>query len=160
MSDKLELKEKIQAVDLGLIELWDQLDETNQKLLKSELFILNRYISNVKGQPREIQEHFVITVNEYFNKNWFELQHHPKLLWALLCLCSYNQEKTFFHQWIGFKKKDTANSKKVAFLSELYPTMKLHEVEMLADITPDKELVALAKDYGFDDKTIKKKLKK
>lgn len=160
MSDKVELKEKIQAVDLGLYELWDELDETNQKALKGELYILNRYISNVKGQKRNIQEHFVYSVNECFNKHWFDLQQHPKLLWMLLCMCSYDREQIFFHQWIGFKKKDNTDNKKVAFLAELYPSMKFKEVEMLASITTDKEITALAKEYGLDDKEIKKKFKK
>lgn len=160
MSEKLELKEKIQAVDLGLKELWDELDADNQKSLKGELYILNRYISNVKGQPKDIQEHFVYSVNECFNKNWFDLQQHPKLLWMLLCLCSYNGEKVFFHQWIGFKKKDNLDNKKVAFLAELYPSMKMKEVEMLASLTTDKEMTVLAKECGMDDKDIKKKLKK
>lgn len=157
--EKLKLSDKIKAVDLRVIDLWDAMGEENQKGLKGEFFILNRYISNVKKQPREIQEHFVITVNEYYNKNWFSLQQHPKLLWQLLCLCSFNGEKTFFHEWIGFKKKDGANTKKINFLAELYPEMKIKEVEMLAELTSDKEITALAKQCGIDDKDIKKKLK-
>ena len=90
MSEKVQLKEKIQAVDMNIRELWDSIDEENQKSLKSELYILNRYISNVEGQSRDIQAHFVISVNEYFNKYWFLLQKHPKLLWMLLCMCSYD----------------------------------------------------------------------
>lgn len=159
MSDKVELKEKIQAVDLNIRELWDKLDEVNQKALKGELFILNRYISNVKTSDGEIQSKFVIAVNDYYNKNWFLLQKHPKLLWLLLCMCSYNGEKTFYHEWIGNKKKDSNDNKKIQFLSELHPTMKMYEVEMLAKIIPSKELTKLAKDYGFEDKDIKKKLK-
>jgi hypothetical protein len=161
MSEKLELKEKIQAVDFGLSELWDELDDENKKILKGEFFILNRYISNVKGQPTNIQEHFVYSVNECFNKNWFDLQQHPKLLWMLLCMCSYDKEQKFFHQWIGFKKKDgNTDNKKIKFLSEIYPTMKIKEIEMLAALTTDKEIIELAKKYGFDDKDIKQKLKK
>jgi hypothetical protein len=160
MSDKVELKEKIQAVDLGLYELWDMLDETNQKALKGELYILNRYISNVKGQSREIKEHYVESVNGCYNRHWFDLQKHPKLLWMLLCMCSYDKERTFFHEWIGFKKKDNVNNKKVTFLAELYPNMKMREVEMLASLTSDKEMTTLAKECGLDDKEIKQKLKK
>lgn len=159
MSNKVELKEKISAVDLNIRELWDELDEENQKALKGELFILNRYISNVKTSDGEIQSKFVIAVNDYYNKNWFLLQKHPKLLWLLLCMCSYNGEKTFYHEWIGNKKKDGNDNKKVQFLAELNPAMKMHEVEMLAKITPTKEITRLAKDYGFEDKEIKKKLK-
>ena len=74
MSEKIELKEKIQAVDQNVKELWDAMDADQQKSLKSELFILNRYISNVKSSDPEVQQHFVLTVNEYFNKNWNDLQ--------------------------------------------------------------------------------------
>lgn len=160
LSEKVELKQKINAVDLGLNDLWDMLDESNQKALKGELFILNRYISNVKGQSRHIKEHYVESVNICYNRYWFDLQKHPKLLWMLLCMCAYDKEQTFFHEWIGFKKKGNVDNKKVAFLAELYPSMKMKEVEMLASLTTDKELTTLAKEYGFDDKEIKKKLKK
>jgi hypothetical protein len=160
MSEKIELKEKLSAVDQNVRELWDAMDADQQKSLKNEYFILNRYISNVQGQKREIQEHFVLTVNEYFNKNWNLLQKHPKLMWLLLCMCSHNGETVYFHQWLGNKKKDAANSnKRVKFLAEIYPNKKMDEVEMLAQLTTDKEMKALAKTYGMDDATIAKKFK-
>ena len=84
MSEKIELKEKITAVDQNVRELWDAMEPDQQKALKNEYYILNRYISSAQGQKRDIQEHFVLTVNEYFNKNWNLLQKHPKLLWQLL----------------------------------------------------------------------------
>jgi hypothetical protein len=155
MTFKVELKEKLVAVDLGARSLWDELDETNQKALKSELFILNRYISNVKGQPRDIQEHFVLTVNEYFNKHWNTLQKHPKLLWQLLCMCSYNNQKIFFHEWIGLKKKNSSNKKGLNFLLQVYPNRKQDELELLAELMTLKEFKELAKDLGYSDKEIK-----
>ena len=53
-SDKVELKEKLQAVDQNIRELWDAMTPEQQKSLKSELFILNRYISNIQTTSREI----------------------------------------------------------------------------------------------------------
>lgn len=158
MSEKVELKEKLQAVDQNIRELWDAMDADQQKALKNEFFILNRYISNVQGQKREIQEHFVLTVNEYFNKHWNLLQKHPKLMWMLLCMCNYNGQ-TFFHQWIGNKKKDGSNNKKTKFLLEIYPNKKADEIELLGMMTTDKEIKELAKRHGFDDATIAKKFK-
>ena len=93
MSEKIELKEKLAAVDLNSKDLWDLMDEEQRKSLKQEFFILNRYVSNAASQPREIQEHFVLAVNEYFNKHWFTLQNHPKLLWQLLCCVVMKVEK-------------------------------------------------------------------
>jgi hypothetical protein len=158
MSDKIELKEKLAFVDMNLRSAWDEMTPDQQKSLKSEFFILNRYISNVKGQSKEIQEHFVLTVNEYFNKHWNLLQKHPKLMWTLLCMCNY-QEKTFFHEWIGFKKKTGTGGKKLKFLVEIYPNRKIDELELLAELSTDKEIKDLARKHGMDEATIAKKLK-
>ncbi len=158
MSDKIELKEKIAFVDLNVRAAWDEMTPEQQKSLKSEYFILNRYISNVKGQSRELQEHFVLTVNEYFNKHWNDFQKHPKLLWLLLCMCSYNGEKTFYHEWLGNKKK-TGSGKKMKFLEEIYPSRKRDELELLAQLSTDKDLKELARKHGMDEATIAKKLK-
>ena len=80
-------------------------------------------------------------------------------MWMLLCMCSYNGEKVFFHQWLGNKKKTGSGGKKLKFLAEIYPNRKMDELEMLAELTSDKDIKALAKTYGFDDATIAKKLK-
>lgn len=159
MSDKIELKEKLAFVDMGLKAAWDEMTPDQQKSLKGEFFILNRYISNVQGQKTDIQAHFVLTVNEYFNKHWNLLQKHPKLMWMLLCMCSYDGEKVFFHQWLGNKKKTGNGGKKLKFLAEIYPNRKMDELELLAEITTDKDIKALAKTHGMDDATIAKKLK-
>jgi len=159
MSEKIELKEKISAVDQNIRELWDAMDPEQQKSLKSEFFILNRYISNAKSSNTEVQQHFVLTVNEYFNKHWNILQKHPKLLWLLLCMCNYDGKTQFYHEWIGHKKKTGTNSKKVKFLSDIYPNKKIDEIELLSSIVTDKDLKELARKYGMDEPTIAKKFK-
>ena len=154
MTEKIALKEKILAVDLGAKNLWDDIDEDQRKALKSELWILNRYISNAKTSNRDHAEHFVLTVNEYFNKHWFTLQKHPKLMWQLLCLCNWDGKKTFYHEWIGLGKK-TKNNKRTKLLEDVYPNMKQDELELLAEISTNDELKELARELGWTDKEIK-----
>lgn len=149
MSEKVPLKEVLAAVDMNAKSLWDEIDDDQRKALKSEFFILNRYISNAKTNNRDIQEHFVLTVNEYFNKHWNVLQKHPKLLWQLLCMCSYESQKIFYHEWIGYKRKASSNNKKIKYISQIYPNMKLSEIEMLAEIISDKELKKHAEQSGM-----------
>jgi hypothetical protein len=153
MTEKIELKEKIAAVDLGARNLWDDMDDEQKKSLKSELWILNRYISNAKTSNREHQEHFVITVNEYFNKHWFTLQKHPKLQWMLLCMCNWDKSKTLYHEWIGLGKKKS--SKRLKLLEQLYPDANEDELELLARIRSDDEIKELARELGWDEKEIK-----
>jgi hypothetical protein len=143
--------EIIPAVDLGMKDLWDAATDEGRKEIKGDFWNLNRYISSVKSSDRALQEHFVLTVNEYYNKNWNDIQKHPKLVWQTLCVCSRGTGKTYFHEWIPLKKQ---KNKKVEFLAELFPTMKMADVETLAAITTDKEIKEYAKDLGWDKKQI------
>lgn len=149
MSTEIALKEILAAIDLNGKEIWDDLTEDQQK--KVTFFTLNRFISSVSGS-RELQEHFLILTNERFNKNFFNVGKHPKLQWLLACSCSHESKKINYHEYI---KVERTKTKKEKFLSELYPQMKLSDVEVLASITTDREIKDYCRDLGWDDKDIK-----
>lgn len=137
------------AIDLGIKELWDASDENGQKDIKGDLWNLNRYVSSVNGS-RDKQEFAVFKTNEYYNKNWAVLgSNHPKLQWQLLCI-SGNTGKKEFHPWIKLERKADSSSKAVKLLMEIYPNKKLDEVELIARISTKKEIIALAKEYGYE----------
>ena len=144
-------KDMIPAVDMGIKELWDAATDEGQKEIKKDFWTLNRYISNIKSSDREMKEHYVLTTNEFYNKNWADIQKHPKLVWQSLCLASHESKKTQFHEWIPLKKQ---KNKKEDFLAELFPNMKREDVEALAGITTDKEIKEYCKDLGWDQKQI------
>lgn len=144
-------KDMIPAVDMGLKELWDAATEDGQKEIKGDLWNLNRYISSVKSNNRDLQEHYVLTTNEFYNKNWANIQKHPKLVWQTLCLCSHESKKTQFHEWIPLKKE---KNKKEEFLAELFPNMKRTDIETLAAVTTEKEIKKYCEDLGWDKKQI------
>ena len=137
------------AIDNNIKELYDAASDEGRKDIKGDLWNLNRYVSCVNGN-NEKQELAVFKVNEYYNKNWAVLgAKHPKLQWQLLCVAGKTGKKEF-HPWIGLKKKKDTSSKAVKFLSQIYPEMKLDEVELLARISTTKEIKELAKEHGFD----------
>ena len=144
-------KEIIPAVDLGLKDLWDAATDEGRKEIKGDFWNLNRYISNVKSNNRELQEHYVLTVNEFYNKNWNDIQQHPKLVWQTLCLCSHESKKVQFHEYIPLK---TQKNKKEEFLAEQFPNMKRADIATLAAITSDKEIKQYCEDLGWDKKAI------
>ena len=146
-------KEIIPSVDMGIKDLWDAATEEGQKEIKGDLWNLNRYISSVKTNNIEVQEHCVLMVNELYNKHWFTLQKHPKLLWQLLCLCSWDKEKTFFHEWIPVGRKKT--NKSIKILEEAYPHLRDDELELLAEINGTADIKDLARQMGYSEKEIK-----
>jgi len=142
----------IPAVDLGLHQLWDATTDEGRKEIKGDLWNLNRHISNVKTSNTELQEHFVLTVNEYYNKNWAPLQkEHAKLAWMSLCACSHESKAKYFHEYIPLKK---AKNKKEQVLLDLFPNMKVNDVIALAAISTEKEIKEYCQGLGWDKKQI------
>ena len=144
-------KDIIPAVDMGIKELWDATTDEGRKEIKGDLWNLNRWISSVRGGSREIQEHYVLTVNEFYNKNWAAIQHEPKLQWQTLCTCSHESKKTFNREYIPLR---IARNKKEEFLLEQFPNMKREDVETLAAITTNDEIKQYCTDLGWDKKAI------
>jgi hypothetical protein len=152
--DTILFDEHIPAADTNIREYWDALDEDGRKKLKNNLFVLIRWISCVQSNNRDVLEHFVLTVNEYYNKNWFALQRdHSKLLWMLLCMCSYDNKTVFRHEYIPHRRP---SSKKIEFLKTVYLTQKLEDIELLSKLMTDAEVKELALGHGMDHATIKK----
>ena len=150
MQKKLPLKDVLAAIDLNAKNVWDELSDEERKQVS--FYLLNRYVSSVKGQ-RDKAELAVFKTNEYYNKGFFLLQKHKKLLWQLLCM-SGNTGKIQYHEWIGYKHKNKSNSKIIKFLQKIYPNMKQDEVELLAGISTKKELYALGEDHGMDKRSV------
>jgi hypothetical protein len=144
-------KDMIPAVDMGIKELWDAATEDGRKEIKGDFWNLNRYISVVKTNNRELQEHYVLTTNEFYNKHWANIQKHPKLVWQTLCLSSHESKKTQFHEWVPLKK---AKDKKEELLAELFPNMKRADIETLAAITTEKDIKQYCEGLGWDKKQI------
>ena len=146
--NKLPIKDILAAVDMGAMNIWDELSDEEKKQVS--FYLLNRYVSSIKGN-REKQELAVFKTNEYYNKHFFTLQKHKKLLWQLLCM-SGNTRNIAYHEWIGHKKKGSSdNNKIVKFLMQMYPNKKQDEVELLAQISTKKEIKEWAKEHGIED---------
>lgn len=153
MSKPLNIKEITGAIDLGSRNLWDSLDDDQKKSIT--FYTLNRYISSISTNNRDDAETIVVKANELFNKNFFNISKHPKLLWHLACMCNLGEQNIYYHEWIGFKKKE-GNDKIFKFLESKFPNMKLDEIEMMAKLVDKKGIKEFAKDLGLDDSEIKK----
>ena len=151
---RLPVKDILAAIDMNAKDVWKELSNDERKSVS--FWLLNRYVSAVKGN-REAMELAVFKTNEYYNKHFNDIgvgkeNGHPQLMWQLLC-ASGATGKIEYHPYIGFKKKDSSgNNAAIKLLSQLYPNMKIKEVEILAGISTKKELKQLAKDHDIDIK--------
>ena len=123
---------------------------TAEERKKFSNFLMIRWGSAVEGS-RDLQEFYVISCNERFNKHFFDLSKHPKLQW--LCATTVSPDMgTPRHPWIAPKKKEAGLSAKRKALMEIYPTYKDDEIDVMAQLVTQKEIDAYFKSAGRDKK--------
>lgn len=134
--------------DLKNRSFYDELTDEERKKFSNYLMI--RWGSSVQGS-RELQEFYVIATNERLNKHFFAVNRHPKLQWLMATAVSPGMG-THRHQWIAPKKKDAGSNEVKKALMEIYPNMKIDDIEALAAITDKKEIREYLREHGGTDK--------
>ena len=148
MSDKLNIANEMRVFDRKDRTFYDNLTAEERK--KFSNFLMIRWGSAVEGS-RDLQEFYVISCNERFNKHFFDLGKHPKLQW--LCATTVSPDLgTPRHPWIAPKKKEAGLSAKRKALMEIFPTYKSDEIDVMAQIVTQKEIDAYHKLAGQEKK--------
>jgi hypothetical protein len=148
MSDKLNITNEMRQFDRKNRDFWDELTAEEKKKFSNYLMI--RWGSSVDGS-RDLQEFYVIATNERLNKHFFDLGRHPKLQWLLATTVSPNLG-TPRHPWIAPRKKEAGLSAKRKALMEIFPHYKDDEIDVMAEITTQKEIDAYNREAGRDKK--------
>jgi len=148
MLDKLSIGNEMRQLDTKNRDFYDELTLEERK--KFSTFLMLRWGSAVDG-AQELQEYYVQSCNHYLNKHFFDLSKHPKLQW--LCATAISPGMgTMRHNWIAPKKKEAGASAKRKQLQEIYPAYKDDEIEVMMQITTQKEIDAYFKAAGHDKK--------
>ena len=125
-------------------DFYDSLTDEERKKFSNYLMI--RWGSSVHGS-RDLQEFYVVATNERLNKHFYAVNRHPKLQWLMATSVSPGMG-VHRHQWIAPKKKESGSSEVKKTLMQLYPTMKMSDIETLTAITDPKELKEHLKNMG------------
>lgn len=154
MSDKLNINNEMRQLDVKNREFYDELTDEEKK--KFSNYLMLRWGSAVQGM-RELQEYYILSTNQNFNKHFFDINKHPKLQW-LLATCISPGMGAHKHEWIAFKGKASKN-KRANLLGQLYPNMKMSDLEVMAATMGDDDIKALLVNLGWDAKKIKEAMK-
>ena len=148
MSDRLNIANEMRMFDRKVRTFYDDLTPEEKKKFSNYLMI--RWGSAVEGS-RELQEFYVIATNERLNKHFFDMSKHPKLQWLMATSVSPGLG-TPRHPWIAPKKKEAGLSAKRKALMTMYPDYKDDEIDVMAQITTQKEIDEYNKQAGNDKK--------
>ncbi len=147
VADKLSIRNEMREFDAKNREFYDELTDEERKKFSNYLMI--RWGSAVRGS-RELQEFYVIATNERLNRHFFAVNRHPKLQWLMATSVSPGLG-TPDHVWIAPKKKETGSNEIKKMLLDLYPSMKITDIETLAGLVDRKELKEYLREHGRPD---------
>ena len=142
--DKLSIHNEMARFDKKDRDFYQSLTDEERKKFSNYLMI--RWGSAVQGS-QELQEFYVISTNERLNKHFFSVNRHPHLQWLMATSVSPGLG-TQRHQWIAPKKKDASNNEIKKALMEMYPTMKIADIDALAAITDKQDIKQRQKEMG------------
>ena len=146
--DKLSITNEMTQFDRKNRAFYDELTDEEKK--KFSNFLMIRYGSSVQGNTME-QAVYLLSCNENLNKHFFAINRHPKLQW--LCATAVSPDwGTKRHNWIAPKKKEAGGSSIKKQLAELFPNMKLDEIELMAELNTKKDVDAYLKLLGQEVK--------
>lgn len=143
----LDIKKELAAVDLRNYDFYSKLTEEEKKSFSP--YILMRYISNVDGN-QDLHEWFIERTNEFVNKDhWVLSKLDRTLLWKLCAACGMGDR--VYHPYLkaGTKEKAVKIEK---LLAEIYPSMKMSDIKMLAKMMSKTDREELYDKMGFDKK--------
>ena len=148
MSEKLTIANEMRQFDRKNRNFYNELTDEEKK--KFSTYLMIRWGSAVEGS-RELQEFYVIACNERLNKHFFSVSKHPKLQWLMATTVSPDMG-TPRHVWIAPKKKEAGLSAKRRALMAIYPHYKDDEIDVMAEITTQKEIDEYNRLAGNDKK--------
>jgi hypothetical protein len=145
--DKLSIKNEMMCFDRKDRDFYQDL--TDEERRKFSNYLMIRWGSAVRGS-RELQEFYVIATNERLNRHFFAVNRHPKLQWLMATSVSPGLGAQD-HVWIAPKKKETGSNEIKKVLLDLYPAMKIADIEALSALVDRKELKEYLREHGNPD---------
>ncbi len=141
---QVPIEQVMAAVDLRKGDYYEKLSDEDRKAINT--YMTQRWASQVQG-TRDVQEEYVISVNEYSNVDYIATTSaHEELRWRALAVCGLGVKLR--HEFIPPKaqKKD----KLTMWLIEQFPSMSDEEIELFRTINDKNvfENIAVSKNMG------------
>jgi hypothetical protein len=124
-------------------------DLTEEELKEFNPYILMRFISNPDGDA-DVQSWFIEILNEYVNKDFWDLsKNHKELLWKLYAATGAGMPVKY--TFLPMPSRETVD-KFEQVLADMNPDMKMQDVKLLAAVMTKEEKSQLFDNLGFDKK--------
>lgn len=151
---KFPIDQVMRAIDSRDRGFYGRLTDEDKKSVNS--YMAQRWASAVQSNDREIQEHYLLMVNDLCNIDYVATTSaHEELRWMMLSLVGLGVKLR--HDFIPPKgvKKDRIRE----WLIELHPHLSDDEIDLFREINPPDVLENAARSMNVADKRLKELFK-
>lgn len=151
---KFPIDQVMRAIDSRDRGFYSRLTDEDRKLVNS--YMAQRWASAVQSNDREVQEHYLLMVNDLCNIDYVATTSaHEELRWMMLSLVGLGVKLR--HDFIPPKgvKKDRIRE----WLIELHPQLSDDEIELFRTVNPPDVLESAARSMNVADKKVKELFK-
>ena len=149
---KLQLSEIFNALDRKDYEWYNNLPDDKKKEFQG--FVQLRFASGAEGSS-DLEQYCILATNKYVNIDFWSISKYPDLVWKCLCAANPGIGK---YKRSYLKLNQPKKNKRQQFLEKEFPAMKEEDIVLWAEICSDKELKELARDLGYQDSEIKRRI--
>ena len=146
----LPLATELSNMDMRNFDFYSSLSDEQKKEIS--IWVLMRYMSSSGSNSID----HLLTVNDFVNHNFNDLSKHPELQWKLLAVCGTGKKQ--FHPWVPPPRGKKKNKLQSA-LSEIYPLLRIDEIDLMLKINTKEEIKEFLIDRGMEEKQVKEILK-
>jgi len=154
---KLTIKQELAAIDKRDYSWYNSLSADERKKFDKGMFVIMRWMSSVRSNVDEINEHYLVMTNELVNRHFGSIKRHPEFQHRLLQIVGIGATQQ--HQWINamrhYKTGKNVNSKLFALYKKSNPAMNADEVNMVIQQSSAEEIVEYLEAHGIEKKRIK-----
>lgn len=149
---KLQLSEIFNALDRKDYEWYNNLPDDKKKEFQG--FVQLRFAAGAEGNS-DLEQYCILATNKYVNVDFWAISKYPDLVWK--CLCAANpgigRYKRSYLKLATVKK-----TKRQLFLEKEFPALKEEDIKLLSELCTDEEVKELARDAGYQDSEIKRRI--
>lgn len=151
---KFPIDRVMRAIDQRDRGFWTGLSDEEKKQVNS--YMAQRWASAVQSNDLEVQEHYLLMVNDLCNIDYVATTSaHEELRWMMLSLVGLGVKLR--HDFI--KPKGVKKDRIREWLIELYPQLSDDEIDLFRAINPTDVLEEMAHQMNVADKKVKELFK-
>ena len=147
---KLDIMTVLEAADRGAKDFYNNLTEEEQKAFAPRVLI--RWLSAVSDK-NNLQSYSILAVNDLVNLGMYSLSKHPELIWLLMSVAGTGKKQ--YHQWIPMAKSGITTPHLDKLIEQIYPHTNTTERNILKKMRLEEQWLQLARDAGYNDKSIR-----